>query len=72
MKTLTLNMPDTINEKEVLMQIAANLFEKGILSSGQAAIFVGISKRKFLETVGNYGVTIFGECVKDLKKILDE
>lgn len=52
------------------MQIAAILFEKGMISSGQAAKLVGISKREFLETVGKYGVSIFGETSEDLEKIV--
>jgi predicted HTH domain antitoxin len=50
------------------MIVASALFEKGILSSGQAAAFVGVTKREFLETVGNYGVSIFGETIADLKR----
>ncbi len=49
------------------MTVASALFNKGILSSGQAAKFVGISKREFLETVGQYGVSIFGETENDLQ-----
>jgi predicted HTH domain antitoxin len=56
------------DEKEVKMIVASALFEKGILSSGQAAAFVGVTKREFLETVGNYGVSIFGETIADLKR----
>ncbi|WP_339784535.1 UPF0175 family protein [uncultured Imperialibacter sp.] len=67
MKTITLNLPEETDEKEVKMIVASSLFEKGILSSGQAATFVGISKREFIETVGNYGVSIFGETADDLK-----
>ena len=67
MKTLTLNLPEEVNEKELKMAVAAILFEKAILSSGQAAEFVGISKREFLENVGKYGVSIFGERAEDLK-----
>ncbi|MDW3651880.1 MAG: UPF0175 family protein [Bacteroidia bacterium] len=67
MRTLSINIPEEVNEKEVRMTIASALFDKGILSSGQAAKFVGISKREFLETVGRYGVSIFGETVEDLK-----
>jgi len=62
-----LQLPDEVNEKEVKMVIAALLFEQGILSSGQAAELVSISKREFLETVGKYGVSIFGESPEDLK-----
>lgn len=71
MKTLTINLPDSTDEKEVLMQLAAILFDKGILSSGQAAKVAGISRREFLETVGAYGVSIFGETVEDLENIED-
>jgi predicted HTH domain antitoxin len=67
MKTLTLNLPEEVNEKEVKMAVAAILFDKAILSSGQAAEFVGISKREFLENVGKFGVSIFGESAEDLK-----
>lgn len=71
MKTLTLKIPDTVDEKEVKMQLAAYFFDKGILTSGQAADLVGISKREFIEKVGQYGVSIFGENVDDLEKIIN-
>ncbi len=71
MKTLTLQLPDTVEEKDVKMQLAAHLYDKGIMSSGQAADMVGISKREFIETVGQYGVSIFGESVDDLEKIIN-
>ena len=71
MKTLTLQLPDTVDEKDVKMQLAAHLYDKGIMSSGQAAELVGISKREFIETVGRYGVSIFGESIDDLEKIIN-
>lgn len=71
MKTLTLKIPDTVDEKDVKMQLAAHLYDKGIMSSGQAADLVGISKREFIETVGRYGVSIFGESIDDLEKIIN-
>ena len=71
MKTLRLDLPleieDEMEEKEIKMTIAAVLFDKAILSSGQAADLVGIAKREFLETVGEYGVSIFGETIDDIK-----
>lgn len=72
MKTLTIKLPDTVDEMDVKMQLAAQLFEKGTLSSGQAADLVGISKREFIENVGKYGVSIFGENVEDINKIINE
>jgi predicted HTH domain antitoxin len=69
MKMLTLNLPDVVDEHEVKMQVAGLLFERGILSSGQAANLVGIGKVEFLEIVGQYGFSIFGETVDDIRKI---
>jgi predicted HTH domain antitoxin len=71
MKTLNLQVPDIVDEKDVKMYLAVHLFSKGIISSGQAAELVGISKREFIETVGNYGVSVFGETVEDINKILN-
>lgn len=67
MRTLKIELPDEVNEKEAKMIVASALYDKGILSSGQAAHFVGITKRVFLETVGQYGVSIFGESEEDLQ-----
>lgn len=65
MKTVTLLLPEEVNETEVKMAIAAILFDKAILSSGQAAGFAGISKREFIENVGKYGVSIFDKTQED-------
>lgn len=43
MKTLTINVPEETNEKELKMAIAAVLFDKGILSSGQAPWAIMVS-----------------------------
>jgi len=67
MKTLTINIPEETDEKEVKMAVAAILFDKGVLSSGHAAEFANVSKREFIENVGKYGVSIFGETAEDLK-----
>ncbi|HLF63843.1 MAG TPA: UPF0175 family protein [Saprospiraceae bacterium] len=72
MKTLTLNIPDSVNETDVKMQLAAQLFEKGIMSSGQAADLAGMTKREFLENVGKYGVSIFGESIEDLETLMND
>lgn len=72
MKTVKFELPENVNEKEVKMAVAAILFDKGILSSGQAAEFAGVSKREFIENVGKYGVSIFSENAEDLTIPLDE
>ena len=74
MKKLTLDLPDDLSKKdeyEVKMHIALVLFEKGVYSSGQAADFVGITKREFLENVGTYSASIFGETIEDVCKATD-
>jgi len=71
MKTVTIQVPEDINEFEVKMSVAAILFDKGIFTSGQAAEFAGISKRTFIETVGQYGISIFGETAEDVQRDID-
>lgn len=72
MKTLTIKLPDSVDEKKVKMLFASQLFAKGILSSGQAAEMAGVTKREFIENVGTYGVSVFGENVEELKNVLNE
>jgi hypothetical protein len=72
MKTVTISLPEDVNERDFKMAVAAILFDKAILSSGQAAIFVGISQREFIESVGKYGVSVFGETSDDLKAPFNE
>lgn len=67
MKTITLNIPEEIDEKEVTMMIASQLYQQGKLSSGQAAEIMDISKREFLESIGKYSVSVFSESVQDLE-----
>lgn len=69
MQTFTIALPETIDPHEARMVIAAALFEREMFSSGQAADWVGISRRQFLEEVGTYGVSIFGETAEDLAQV---
>ncbi len=69
MKTLTLNIPETveIDEREAKTILAAKLYEKGSLSLGQAADLAGYSKRTFMELLSNYEVSIFNYSDKELE-----
>jgi len=69
METITINIPAGINTKifDVQIYLAAKLYEDAILSAGQAAKIAGISKRAFIEILGHYGVSVFGESLNDLK-----
>ncbi len=61
MKTLTLNIPDSVelDNREVVMLVATRLYERGKLSLGQAAELAGLRKRTFVELLGSYGVSLF-------------
>ena len=69
MKELTINIPDEANEQLAKMAIAVSLFDHGIWSSGQAAEFCGIERRQFLEDVGKYDISVFGEEPEDLEDL---
>ena len=70
MKTVTLNLPDTLemDSKEVAMLLATRLYEQGKLSLGQAAEVAGLTKRTFAELLGKYNVSIFNYPASDLSR----
>ena len=67
MKTVTLNIPDTLemNTNDVAMLVASQLYEQGKLSLGQAA---ELTKRTFAELLGKYNVSIFNYPASDLSR----
>ncbi len=69
MQTLTIDLPEAVDPYQARMVIAAALFEREMFSSEQAAAWVGISRHQFLEEVGTYGVSIFGETAEDLAQV---
>ena len=70
MQSVTLEIPDTIDveKSEILRLLAAKFYEQGRLSVGQAAEFAGMTKRAFIETLGNYGVSVFNYSAEELEK----
>ena len=68
MKTLTLQIPDNVDERDAKTLLAAKLYEKGSLSLGQAAEVAGYSKREFMELLSNYGVSVFAYSETELEK----
>lgn len=70
MKTLTVALPDNVEfeTSEIMMVIAAKLYERGILSQGKAAELAGRSRREFLESLGEYGVSVFNYPASDLAR----
>lgn len=69
MKALTINLPESLDseEFEIKMLLAGQLYERGKVSAGQAADIVGISKKSFIEIMGRFGFSLFGDSVEDLK-----
>ena len=72
MKTLTITLPEDIDfdDKEAKMILATRLYEKGKLTLGQAAELAGLTKEAFMIELGNYGISIFGETLKDIDRDL--
>lgn len=70
MKILTLHLPDSLDldAKELTMLLATRLYEQGKLSLGQAAELAGLSKRGFMEVLGDYGVSLFNCPATDIAR----
>jgi predicted HTH domain antitoxin len=68
MKALTINLPDSLDseEFEIKMLLAGQLYERGKVTTGQAAEIVGISKRSFIEIMGRFGFSLFSDSIEDL------
>ena len=73
MKSLTINIPDSLNltPKEVQTALAAQLYEIGKLTLGQASEFAGYSKREFMEVLSDYGVSVFNFDEDELDKDIE-
>ena len=70
MKTLTINIPDTldVDNRDLAMLVSTRLYEQGKLSLGQAAEMAGYTKRTFSELLGRHNVSIFNFPPTDLSK----
>ena len=43
--------------------LLVRLYDLGKVSSGRAARILGVSRRQFLDTLGQYGVSVFDESI---------
>lgn len=59
--SVQINLPEGLNISsfEIKMLLAAKLFDEGIITTGQGAAMVGLSKQAFIEMLGKYKVSIF-------------
>lgn len=75
---ITIDLPDSLlkeisfgldePEKEVKFILAAKLVESGRISSGRAAEWLGISKPRFLQEMGRYGISALPVDAQTLEK----
>jgi predicted HTH domain antitoxin len=59
--SIQIDLPDSLDltEFELKMHLAARLFDKGVITSGQGAEIAGVSKQTFIELLGRYEVSVF-------------
>ena len=80
MQTIQIELPDEVLlslketpesfTKVIRMAAAAKLYELGKLSSGRAADLAGLSRVRFLQALGQYGVPIFALTAEELAQDL--
>lgn len=68
--SIQVNLPDglKITEFELNMLLAAKLFESGLITSGQGAEMVGLSKQTFIELLGKYEVSVFQYDINEIEE----
>lgn len=68
MRVVSLMLPEhlDIDEPELKILLAGELYEREKLSLGQAADLAGLSKRAFIEIMGMYGFSLFSKSEEDL------
>jgi predicted HTH domain antitoxin len=73
MQTLQIQLPDTItiDAREIHLLLASRLYEKGILSVGQAAQMTQLSKRTFMELLGQYQVSVLNYPADEIQLDFD-
>lgn len=57
-----------VSQFELKMLFATKLFEEGLITSGQGAEMVDLSKRAFIELLGKYGVSIFQYSMDEIEE----
>lgn len=68
MQTIQIQLPDTvsINAQEIQILLAGKLYERGLLSVGQAAQMAGFTKRAFIELLGHYQESVLNYPANDI------
>ena len=68
--SIQVNLPEglKISPFELNMLLAAKLFDEGLISTGQGAEMVGLSKHAFIELLGKYKVSIFQYDIDEIEE----
>ena len=69
-----IEIPDfvAISDLEVKMTLAAKLFDRGLITSGQGAEIVGVSKQTFIELLGKFDVSVFQYDIEDILRDVEQ
>jgi len=67
---LSVEVPELVSltERELKILLATKLYEMEFLSLGQAAKVAGLSKRAFIEIMGQYGISLFSMSTDELQQ----
>ena len=69
---MTVELPLNVSDAEARLAMAVRLFEKGMISLGQAAGVAGFSKRAFMDILGREGIAVVNYPADELQKELDQ
>jgi predicted HTH domain antitoxin len=71
--TITIELPDNVraDKRNLKTALAVQLYELGILDSGDAADLAGLSRRTFIEKMPKYGYSIFDLSTQEVQEDLD-
>lgn len=61
MRQIKMSVPDSFqfSDHDLKIVLAGELYERGVLSLGQAADVADLSKRVFIELMGKFGYSLF-------------
>ena len=65
---LRIDLPPNLSSAEARLLLAIKLYEVGRLTLGQAAKLAEISKRAFIEMLGQYHVPVFNYSSEELEQ----
>jgi predicted HTH domain antitoxin len=71
LRTLEIELPDSIEPSDARVALALALFGSGKLTLGQAARTAGYSKAVFMEIAGQHSVPVFDYPADDLRREID-